>query len=102
MTIYFDYYETNGIESVKSNVILYHVEQIELTYNRNKLGVYVRGQDPNWQYKVVDRVITGITNIYLYPNDLCSDGYKSYVIKEERDLRALINMLELKVNLENI
>lgn len=101
MTIYFDYNETNGT-TVKSNAILYRVEQIELAYNNNNLGVYVRGQDPNWQYKVVGRVITGITKIYLFPNDSRSEDYKSYDIKEERDLRALINTLEVKVILDNI
>ena len=77
---------------------MHFVKQIELVREGKELGVYVLGNDPDWKFEETARVVTNIKKIYL------SDGesYKSYTIKNEADLSAVINPLQIRAILDGI
>jgi hypothetical protein len=77
---------------------MHFIKEIELVRDGNDLGVYVLGNDPDWKFEETGRVVKNIKKIYL------SDGksYESYTIKNETDLAAVINPLQIKTILNGI
>lgn len=77
---------------------MHFVKEIELDRVGKNLGVYVRGNDPDWKFEETGRVVTNIKKIYLYEGN----SYESYTIKNDTDLAAVINPLQIKVILDGI
>lgn len=74
------------------------IQKIELVREGKDLGVYVLGNDPDWKFEVTGRVVKNIKKIYLYEGNSC----ESYTIKNETDLAAVINPLQIKTILDGI
>ena len=94
MSITFDTIE----ESQMRSYTMHFIKEIELIREGNNLGVFVRGNDPNWRFEETGRVVKNIKTIYL------SDGksYETYPIKNDTDLAALINPLQIRTILDGI
>lgn len=99
-SITFDTIEKYGTEDEAHprSYTMHFVKQIELVREGKDLGVYVLGNDPDWKFEETARVVKNIKKIYL------SDGesYKSYTIKNEADLSAVINPLQIRTILDGI
>ena len=100
MSITFDTIQTYGTEDEAHpySYTMHFVKEIELVREGKELGVYVLGNDPDWKFEVTGRVVKNIKKIYL------SDGksYESFTIKNEADLAAVINPLQIRTILDGI
>lgn len=77
---------------------MHFIKEIELVREGKDLGVYVLGNDPDWKFEETGRVVTNIKKIYLYDGK----SYESYTIKNEADLSAVINPLQIRAILDGI
>lgn len=77
---------------------MHFIKEIELVRDGKDLGVYVRGNDPDWKFEETGRVVTNIKKIYLYEGN----SYESFTIKNEADLSAVINPLQIRTILDGI
>lgn len=90
-------YDTED-EAHPCSYTMHFVKQIELVREGKELGVYVLGDDPDWKFEETGRVVKNIKKIYLYDGK----SYESYTIKNETDLSAVINPLQIRTILDGI
>ena len=90
-------YDTED-EAHPCSYTMHFVKQIELVREGKDLGVYVLGDDPDWKFEETGRVVKNIKKIYLYDGK----SYESYTIKNETDLAAVINPLQIRTILDGI
>ena len=90
-------YDTED-EAHPCSYTMHFVKQIELVCEGKDLGVYVLGNDPDWKFEETGRVVKNIKKIYLYDGK----SYESYTIKNETDLAAVINPLQIRAILDGI
>lgn len=98
MSITFDTIEESNAESQVRSYTMHFIKEIELIREGNNLGVYVRGNDPNWRFEETGRVVKNIKNIYLFNGK----SYESYTIKNDTDLTMIINPLQIRTILDGI
>ena len=98
MSITFDTIEESNAEPQIRSYTMHFIKEIELIREGNNLGVFVRGNDPNWRFEETGRVVKNIKTIYL------SNGksYESYTIKNDTDLAMIINPLQIRTILDGI
>ena len=90
-------YDTED-EAHPCSYTMHFIKQIELVREGKDLGVYVLGNDPDWKFEETGRVVKNIKKIYLYDGK----SYESYTIKNETDLAAVINPLQIRAILDGI
>lgn len=90
-------YDTED-EAHPCSYTMHRIQEIELVREGKELGVYVLGDDPDWKFEVTGRVVTNIKKIYVYEGD----SYESFTIKNETDLAAVINPLQIRTILDGI
>lgn len=90
-------YDTED-EAHPCSYTMHFIKEIELVHEGKELGVYVLGNDPDWKFEETGRVVKNIKKIYLYDGK----SYESYTIKNETDLAAVINPLQIRTILDGI
>jgi hypothetical protein len=100
ISITFDTIKTYGTEDEvhPCSYTMHFIKEIELVREGKNLGVYVLGNDPDWKFEETGRVVKNIKKIYLYDGK----SYESYTIKNETDLAAVINPLQIRTILDGI